>query len=552
VRTLEGTDRAPATTPVPIRIGERVPPLDVVLVRGPVVLLPSSLASHGPTPPIGLAYLAAVLREHGHRVDMIDAPGAGFDEVVDVASPVGTVKRVGLSAAEIVERIPSGTTLVGFTLMFLHEWPQMREVIEAVRAALPDAYLVVGGETATSFWPWMLEQTDAIDLVALGEGEATILAVADELARGRRPRGLEGTVDPSETDGAPITNGLPTRLRQLSTIPEPAWDLVALDPYWSHPYFGVDRGRSMPVMATRGCPYKCSFCSSPQMWTTRYVVRDPEEVVDEIERHVRDRGVRNINFCDLTAITRRKWTLQFCDALDARNLDITWQLPVGTRAEALDDEVLRRLHATGCRNITYAPESGSPRMLEVYDKKVDLDHILTSLRAAHGIGLKTHVNIILGHPEERWSDTAKSVRFLWRAARAGCDDAAVILFCPYPGSRDFDTLLSEGKVVVDEATCYIALSRSSSAAQSFNEHHSIRGLRVLQLAMLAFFYASAMVLHPSRLWSFVRGQLTGDETTYLDQMIRTRRQIQRAPSAPTSPGPEAVATWARPAAGPGR
>jgi radical SAM superfamily enzyme YgiQ (UPF0313 family) len=167
-------------------------------------------------------------------------------------------------------------------------------------------------------------------------------------------------------------------------VPRPAWDLVPVDAYLDQDDpFGVARGRSMPVMATRGCPYRCSFCSSPQMWTTRYVVREPADVADEIAEHVARHQVENIDFCDLTAITKRQWSLDFCDALEARRLDLTWQLPVGTRAEALDVEVLQRLYDTGCRNVTYAPESGSERMLEVFDKRVSLPHILESVRAAH-------------------------------------------------------------------------------------------------------------------------------------------------------------------------
>ena len=252
-------------------------------------------------------------------------------------------------------------------------------------------------------------------------------------------------------------------------MPRPAWDLFPLDEYWRYAdFYGVHRGRSMLVLATRGCPYRCSFCSSPQMWTTRYVVRDPEDVADEIADYVNDFGVKNINFADLTAITKRKWTLQFCDALDQRVSGITWQLPVGTRAEALDAEVLQRLWDTGCRNITYAPEAGGERMLEIYNKKVKLDHILTSLREAKRIGIVTRVNIIIGHPEERWSDTWRSLTWLVKAALAGCDDSAVMIFGPYPGSADFKALVDSGRIVVDETFHYVGLARVSSSAEPAN------------------------------------------------------------------------------------
>lgn len=521
--------------PTAVRLtGRRVPAegLRVVLVRPPVVTLPGSLATHGPVPPVGLAYIAAVVRDAGHDVSVIDAPMAELHRFATIASPIGELDRTGLSPAEIVERLEPDCQVLGITNMFLHEWPQVREIAELARRRLPSLFIVVGGETPTAFWRQIFEETDAIDACVLGEGETTMLELLDRVATGSPLAGLDGVAErPGRADADPAaTPVLPTRLRSLDQVPRPAWDLFPVENYWvESPFFGVDLGRSMPVLATRGCPYKCSFCSSPQMWTTRYVVRDPADLADEIASYVERWGVRNINFCDLTAITKRSWTLEFCDELDARGLDITWQLPVGTRSEALDADVLQRLWETGCRNITYAPESGSERLLEIMDKRVDLEHMRSSLRAAHAIGLKTHVNIIIGHPQERWGDIAKSMRLLLQAAWIGCDDAAPSIFAPYPGSRDFDELVAQGVLAVDETTPYVSFSRSTSASRSYNPRISARQLRVVQLAMLAVFYGTSMVLHPSRLWRVARTPFRGGETTYLEQMLRTRRQIRRQP-----------------------
>jgi radical SAM superfamily enzyme YgiQ (UPF0313 family) len=196
---------------------------------------------------------------------------------------------------------------------------------------------------------------------------------------------------------------------------------------------------------------------------------------------------------------------------------------VGTRSEALDAEVLRRLWETGCRNITYAPESGSPRMLERMDKRVDLDHMFSSLRAANGIGLNTHVNIIIGHPAERWIDVWHSVKLLLRAALIGCNDAAPSIFAPYPGSTDFADLVEAGDLHIDDAVHYVSFSRSTSASRSYNPTMSARQLRAVQLGMLALFYGVSVSLHPSRLWKLIRAPFRGGETTYLEQMLRTRR-----------------------------
>lgn len=494
----------------------------ITLIRPPIVIFPKSLSSYGPVPPIGLAYIAAALRGAGHQVSLIDGSGEAIDCWADFDTPAGRLRRVGLAADEIAERVAPTTQMVGITHMFLHEWPHVKEIAEAIRYRLPEVPIILGGENATSFHPWIFAQTDAVSGCVLGEGEATAVEVADRISQGVPLTGMKSLVTPPRPD-ADEPKGLPTRLRQLSEVHPPAWDLVPLRNYWKYSdFFGIHRGRSMPMLATRGCPYKCSFCSSPQMWTTRYVVRDPEDVVDEIERYVTKYEIKNVNFVDLTAVTKRQWTLDFCDTLERRGLDIEWQVPVGTRVEALDAEVLTRLWETGCRYVTFAPESGSKRMLEVYDKRVDIERIYQAVATCFEVGIRTRVNIIIGHPEERWIDQWASLRFLVRAAIAGCDDAAVIMFCPYPGSRDFTSLVDSGKHIIDEAAYYVGISRASSKHVSHNPVMSSRQLRTSQLVMAGIFYGVGLVRHPGRVREYVRAQRTGTENTFLDQLLRIK------------------------------
>ena len=516
-----------AGEPVGIQLRPRERAAHVTLVRPPVVVMPHSLAAHGPIPPIGLAYVASAVRSAGHTVQLIDAPGEALDQWEPFETPVGTVQRIGLSSEQIVERIDPASRVVGITNMFQHEWPQVREIVALIEERRPDVFIVLGGENATAFREWILDEAPGVDCVVLGEGEATMVELLRRLTSGESLDGMSGVLVREGSDGRPIDAGLPRRLDRtdLETVARPAWDLVPLQNYWAHyPFLGVNRGRSMPILGTRGCPYKCSFCSSPQMWTTRYVMREPEDVVDEIVEYVEQHDVQNVNFVDLTAATNRKWILGLCDALERRAPGITWQLPIGTRAEAIDAEVLQRLWDTGCRNISLCPESGSERMIEVYDKRVKLSHILESVRNAKQVGIWTVVHIIIGHPEERWSDVWRSVTFLVRAALAGCSDAAVIMFCPYPGSKDFRELLDSGELTIDEEAYYVGLLRSSSSNRSWNHRMSSRQLRLLQLGMLSVFYAVSMLRRPTRIIGFVRSLMGKAEETYLDQVVRTLRR----------------------------
>ena len=117
-------------------------------------------------------------------------------------------------------------------------------------------------------------------------------------------------------------------------------------------------------MAPRsGCPYQCTGCSNPKMWTTRWVAREPQKVLEEMKKYLREDAVDNFDFYDLTAIVKRAWIVEFCELVIASGLRFTWQLPSGTRSEAIDAEVSRLPYASGCRNLSYAPESGSKAVL---------------------------------------------------------------------------------------------------------------------------------------------------------------------------------------------
>lgn len=520
--TEYGQDRL--VTPVELLARTGGSGVRVALIRPPVDILVKSMSMLGPMPPIGIAYVAAAARAVGHDVQVIDAAGEALDQLEEYESCVGTMRRIGMSVEETVASIRPGTEVIGLTHMFMHEWPAVKDIAEQVKARFPEALVVAGGENATSFWPWMFEQTDAIDCCVLGEGERTFTALLNCLAEGTSFADLPGIALRAGVSGDPTSTGLPVRMRKLGEIPRPAWDLFPMERYLKERSFlGVDRGPSMPMLASRGCPYKCTFCSSPQMWTTRYNVRDPEDLADEIAFYVDTYGITNIDFVDLTAVTKRQWTLDFCDALEARNLDLTWQLPIGTRSEGIDDVVLKRLSESGCTNITFAPESGSPRMLEIFDKRLDLDHILEDIRHAHKLGMVIHVNTIIGHPAENWHDRWLNLKFLVKAAVAGADTGSAIMFHPYPGSQDFDQLYEAGKIEVDETLYYDGLARGAPAHHSWNEGISSRNLYLCQVVMMLSFFALSNLLHPRRFLHLIRAVFgNGSEENFSEQALRTK------------------------------
>lgn len=509
----------------------------VALVRPPAVATLHAY-SVGVVPPLGLAYVAAALERAGHRVTVVDALGEAPTARHPAAHP--QLAAFGLSIDEIVRRIPDGVAAIGLSVMFSQSWPHVAALCTALRARFPDVPIFLGGEHVTGTWEHVLSTCPAVTLCVLGEGEAGAVDVIAH-AEGRLPlERIPGIA--YRRDGRPVRSPARPRIRAVDTLPRPAWHLFPLENYLSAGYgHGVDRGRSIPMLATRGCPYQCTFCSSPAMWTTRYYKRSVREVVDELEDYVRLYRITNVDFEDLTAIIDRQWILDFCAELKARGLRVTFQLPSGTRSEALDEEVLRALAENGCRNITYAPESGSPRILKLIKKRVKLPRLFESMTAAKRVGINVKANLMIGFPDETRADLARTLWFGLRAAWAGVDDIPLFPFSPYPGTELYERLRAEGRVPPQSADYFASLGYMDLGAPvSYSAHLSALELQVVRLVGMSAFYATNFARRPWRIPALVRNVLTGRNETVLEQRlveVWKRRRPPPAPTPPTAPSP---------------
>jgi anaerobic magnesium-protoporphyrin IX monomethyl ester cyclase len=470
----------------------------VTLVRPPTVV-PKWAHTTPICPPIGVAYVASAVREAGHRVAIVDALGEGILETRAVEGRPGFLTR-GLSIEELVQRVDQGTTCVGLSCMFSHEWPMTRSVINELRKALPHAVIVAGGEHVTALPEFSLTDCQALDCCVLGEGEETIVDLVASLDMGRPIAEVPGLV--YRENGDTIRTATRGRIRQLNDIAPPAWDLVPLANYLDSGLgFGVNRGRCLPVLASRGCPYECTFCSNPTMWTTRWIARDPDILLNEMLGYIEQYHIENFDFYDLTAIVRRDWIIDFCQKLIERGHRFTWQLPSGTRSEAIDGKVARLLYDSGCRNVSYAPESGSPSVLKRIKKKVALDRMKSSMRAAIKSGLNVKANIIIGFPGETHGEIFETLRFLVEMALIGVHDMSISPFSPYPGSELFDDLRKNGKISELSDDYFYSLETYTDLLHtiSMSEHVGGRALGLYRSFGMLLFYGVAFAARPWRI-----------------------------------------------------
>jgi anaerobic magnesium-protoporphyrin IX monomethyl ester cyclase len=501
----------------------------ITLINPPGIKTFSGLQMHTPNPPLGLAYVAAALTEAGFQYRVIDATGEALDAVSPYPDRDDFLVQ-GLTLDEIVHRIDPETEVVGISCMFSTLWPLTHRVAVAVREKFPDALLVLGGEHGTAV-PEHVLTTSPFDVVVLGEGEETFVALLRARAEGRALDTVHGLA--FRREGRVVNTGLSARRRDVDEIPAPAWDVFPIDEYIErHQTNGINLGRSMPMLGTRGCPFRCTFCSNPGMWTQRWIARDPKRLVDEMEHHVRKYRVTNFDFQDLTAIVKRQWIVDFCRELIGRGLNVTWQMPSGTRAEVFDDEVAGLLYRSGCRALAFAPESGSPAILKAVRKQVDLDHMLTAMAAAVRGGLKLSCFIVIGFPDDTPASLRQTLSLIRRMAMLGVHDVAVSKFVPYPGSELFRRLQREGKIQLDDQFFVSPMDFYTAKAPSYADAVSTRRLYWTMVWLFVNFYVISFALRPWRVvYALGRAALTGREETryakWFMDICFTRRRWRR-------------------------
>jgi len=407
----------------------------ITLIRPPIV---SSLQSFSApiTAPLALAYLIASLSETGLEVTPIDAVGEAIDQVNISNDPPCRIR--GLTTEQIIHRIPFDTQLIAVSSMFTQEWLVVQKIIEAIKRKFPHVPIILGGEHATSLPDHILESTPSIDMCAMGEGEETLIDIAKNYNKDRTK--ITGVVF-RDQKGVIIRNANRKRIRDIQYIPRPHWHRLPLEPYLERGYgHGISAGRSIPIIASRGCPYQCTFCSNKGMWTQRYYTRPPKDVVDEIEGYIKEYKINMVEFFDLTAIVKKEWIIEFGELLKSRNLNIKWSLPSGTRSEALDSSVTKLMADTNCKYLVYAAESGSKRILKYIKKELKLDKMITSMKEAKKNGLELRCNLMLGFPKEKRTDIYLTLWFQLKLAFIGVDDVPLYMFSPYPGTELFDYL----------------------------------------------------------------------------------------------------------------
>lgn len=362
----------------------------------------------GSYPPIGLAYIAAVLRENGVEVKIVDA------------------KALKLSHEETARMIAEEKPgLVGVTV-FTTQFRSALTMCHQIKRTYPETKIVVGGPHVNPLHEEMIKQ-EGIDFCVRGEGETTMLELVDATSNGWNLKGVKGLTF-KEGNEVYVNEDRPF-IEDLDSLPFPARDLLP-----SHLYrgsIGLREGKFTIVTASRGCPFKCHFCSTPQYWPV-YRRRSVGNVLDELEYLHTTYKLELVRFTDEALLVNKKWITQLCQGMVDRGLNREIEWTCDGRVDIVSQDILEAMGRANCRLIFYGIEFGNQRILDFSGKGTTLAQIHKAVEMTRRAGISPVGNFMLGYPTE----TRETIEDTIALARSlDIDHPSFSIVTPFPGTQ---------------------------------------------------------------------------------------------------------------------
>lgn len=361
------------------------------------------------SPSLGLLHLAAMVREHGWEPVILESDVQELDEDC------------------VIERVRElRPDYVGITLFTVGVWSAAR-IARGIKRDLPGTTIIIGGPHVSSMGRETLERFPEFDVAVVGEGEWALVHLLDALREGRDLQSVQSLLIRRgeavlETPGAPI-------LTDLDELPLPAWDLLEGFPQAYRPaIFDFPRGPVATIAASRGCPFHCRFCDT-STFGAKMRAYSPAAVValmGHLEQHY---GVQHIMFVDDLFLASRQRVLEFCELLERSGLSLSWTCTA--RVDTVKPDVLERMHAAGCWEISFGLETGSDELLQRMDKVASVAKSESAVAWTAAAGIRTKGLFMLGYPGETLATIEATKAF---ARRIPMDMMNLTKFTPYPGS----------------------------------------------------------------------------------------------------------------------
>ncbi|NYB51600.1 MAG: cobalamin B12-binding domain-containing protein [Methanobacteriaceae archaeon] len=375
-------------------------------------------------PPLGIAYIAAVLEENNIDVEIIDAAA------------------LELSWESLEDEIrKANPDLVAITALT----PTISNALRTAQLAkktCPQATVVMGGYHPTFNYQEMLER-EYVDVVVMGEGEYTMLELVETLSEGGDLRKVKGIAY-----GDVVTPPRPL-IMDLDELPFPARHLLPMDHY----KILNMKLHTATLISGRGCPMQCSFCASAALHGNKLRMRSSKNVVDEMEHLINDHEAGMIAFMDDTFTLKPSRVAEICDEIIKRKLDVYWGCTA--RADTLSDKLLHKLRESGCITLFLGVESADQQQLDRVNKQLTIEKIRNAFSLARKNHIRTIASVVLGMPGDTKDSIERTIKF---ARDLNPSYAVFSLATPYPGTRFYQQAVQGNLIKVKDWSKYTLLS----------------------------------------------------------------------------------------------
>jgi anaerobic magnesium-protoporphyrin IX monomethyl ester cyclase len=396
--------------------------------------------------PIGLMYIASVLKKTGYNVEILDAffSDCTFQEsgeTINVGLPFDQIKQ------EIALKKPD---IVGIAGPFTCQIDNALKISDIAKQVNQQILTVVGGPHVTLVPKEFLEDALSVDVAVVGEGEYAMLEISEAFEGKRQFSQILGIA--YRQNGEVIVNPKRPFIQQLDDLPYPAYDLVDMELYINPKKIGYRsfQDRAISMITSRGCPFNCCFCSVHLHMGQNFRAHSAKYVLDHIQYVVDKFKVKNIFFEDDNLTLDIKRFEAICDGIIERKIKIGWETPNGVRADCLNLNLLKKMKLSGANSIFVGVESGDQQILDkVICKNLDLNRVVQFAKDAKQIGLKTGAFYIIGFPGETKADMQRTANFALELKRKYDVGMHLFMATPAYGTRLYEECKVKGYIKQD-------------------------------------------------------------------------------------------------------
>jgi anaerobic magnesium-protoporphyrin IX monomethyl ester cyclase len=399
-----------------------------------------------PNVPLGIAYIAATLEKEGYQVKMLDAFIEDWHRETRVTPEI---IRVGMSFEDIKAVIAAeAPDVVGVTSMFTFQRQNAHKIATLAKEVDPSIIVVFGGAHPTAA-PEMVLPDPNVDVIVLGEGDNSTVPLLQTIETGGDLRDLDGIAFRNGSDL--VINEKRQQITDLDSLPFPARHLLPMEKYFSagvrHGGFSR-RDRATSMITSRGCQYRCNFCTAFKVFTRLPRIRSVGNVMAEIKELVTKYGVNEIFFEDDQFLAKQKHTEELLDVMIASGYDVIWDTPNGISAWLLNERIIAKMAKAGCYTLNIAMESGNQWVLDhIINKPVKVEKLPELVSLIRKYGMQPGTFIVVGNIAENAVETKEQIRDSFRMARRLGVVPFISFLTPYPGSEVLEIAERKGYLV---------------------------------------------------------------------------------------------------------